>query len=85
VVESGAGHALVGVDSLARPGSEVNRLALRELGVDVRHADLRLPSDLEGLPDVDAVVDAARTRASSRAWTGRPPAGSWSSTTCSGR
>jgi hypothetical protein len=25
----------------------------------VRHADLRLASDLEGLPDVDAVVDAA--------------------------
>ncbi len=58
-VESGAGHALVGVDSLARPGSEVNRAALRDLGVDVRHADTRLPSDLEGLPDFDAVVDAA--------------------------
>jgi CDP-paratose 2-epimerase len=58
-VESGAGHTLVGVDSLARPGSEVNRLALRDLGVEVRHADLRLASDLESLPDVDAVVDAA--------------------------
>ncbi len=58
-VEAGAGHALLGIDSLARPGSEVNRLALRERGVDVRHADLRLASDLEGLPDVDAVVDAA--------------------------
>jgi CDP-paratose 2-epimerase len=58
-VESGAGHALVGIDSLARPGSEVNRLALRELGVEVRHADLRLASDVESLPDVDAVVDAA--------------------------
>lgn len=58
-VESGAGHSLVGVDSLARPGSEVNRLALRDLGVEVRHADLRLASDLEDLPDVDAVVDAA--------------------------
>jgi CDP-paratose 2-epimerase len=57
--ESGAGHALVGIDSLARPGSEVNRLALRDLGVEVRHADLRAPSDLEGLPEVDAVVDAA--------------------------
>ena len=58
-VESGAGHALVGVDSLARPGSEVNRLALRDVGVDVRHADLREASDLESLPEVDAVVDAA--------------------------
>ena len=58
-VESGAGHSLVGIDSLARPGSETNRLALRDLGVDVRHADLRLASDLDSLPDVDAVVDAA--------------------------
>ena len=53
------GHSFVGIDSLARPGSEVNRLALRELGVDVRHADLRAASDVESLPDVDAVVDAA--------------------------
>jgi CDP-paratose 2-epimerase len=37
----------------------VNRLALRDLGVDVRHADLRVASDVESLPDVDAVVDAA--------------------------
>ena len=58
-IESGAGHTLIGIDSLARPGSEVNRLALRDLGVEVRHADLRLASDLEGLPDVDGVVDAA--------------------------
>jgi CDP-paratose 2-epimerase len=58
-IEAGAGHTLIGIDSLARPGSEVNRLALRDLGVEVRHADLRLASDLEGLPDVDGVVDAA--------------------------
>ena len=35
-IESAAGHELIGVDSFARPGSEVNRLALRELGVEVR-------------------------------------------------
>ncbi|HXK08898.1 MAG TPA: NAD-dependent epimerase/dehydratase family protein [Vicinamibacteria bacterium] len=58
-VEAGSGHSLVGIDSFARPGSEVNRLALREMGIEVRHADLRFASDLEGLPDVDAVVDAA--------------------------
>ena len=58
-VESGAGHRILGIDSFARPGSEVNRLALRELGVDLRHADLRSASDLENLPEVDAVVDAA--------------------------
>lgn len=58
-VESGAGHALLGLDSFVRPGSEVNRLALKALGVDVRHADVRSASDFEGLPAVDAVVDAA--------------------------
>jgi CDP-paratose 2-epimerase len=58
-VESGAGHTLLGLDSFVRPGSEVNRLTLKALGVEVRHADLRSASDFEGLPVVDAVIDAA--------------------------
>jgi CDP-paratose 2-epimerase len=58
-VQSGAGHTLLGVDSFVRPGSEVNRLALKALGVEVRHADVRSASDFEGLPAVDAVIDAA--------------------------
>ena len=58
-VESGAGHQLLGVDSLVRPGSEVNRLELKRLGVELRHADLRCASDFETLPAVDAVIDAA--------------------------
>jgi len=58
-IESGAGHTLIGIDSFVRPGSEVNRLALKALGVEVRHADVRSTSDFEGLPAVDAVIDAA--------------------------
>jgi CDP-paratose 2-epimerase len=52
-------HQIVGLDNLARPGSQLNRLALRRLGVTVHHGDLRTASDLDGLPVVDVVVDAA--------------------------
>jgi CDP-paratose 2-epimerase len=57
--ERGAGHQLMGLDSMVRAGSETNRLPLKRLGVDVRHCDLRNASDLEGLPAVDWVLDAA--------------------------
>jgi CDP-paratose 2-epimerase len=57
--ESGSPHTLIGMDSLVRQGSETNRLALKSLGVTLSHGDLRSASDLEDLPAVDAVVDAA--------------------------
>jgi CDP-paratose 2-epimerase len=57
--EAGTGHELIGLDSLVRPGSETNRLALKRLGVEMVHADLRAASDFEGLPPVDFVIDAA--------------------------
>lgn len=53
------GHHILGFDSLTRPGSELNRLELKRLRVDIRHGDLRCASDLETLPAVDVVVDAA--------------------------
>jgi CDP-paratose 2-epimerase len=57
--EQGARHDLLGVDSLVRPGSERNRAALRAMGIDVRHGDIRLQSDVEALPPADWVIDAA--------------------------
>jgi CDP-paratose 2-epimerase len=57
--EHGRGHQVIGFDNLVRPGSESNREALRRLGVALVHGDLRQASDLEALPPVDAVVDAA--------------------------
>jgi CDP-paratose 2-epimerase len=57
-VEQGT-HRILGIDNFVRPGSERNRAALRALGVAVRHADIRLASDLESLPPADVVVDAA--------------------------
>ncbi len=50
---------LLGLDNLARPGSEENRLALRRLGVRVFHGDMRLASDFEPLPRTDWVIDCA--------------------------
>ena len=57
--ESGAGHQLVGFDNFIRPGSESNRANLKRIGVKLFHGDLRAASDLETLPAVDWVIDAA--------------------------
>ncbi len=59
LMDSGKGHELLGFDNFSRPGSETNRAALRRLGVQVVHADLRMPSDVEALPRADWVIDAA--------------------------
>jgi CDP-paratose 2-epimerase len=50
---------ICGVDNLARPGSEENRLRLKALGVRVVHGDVRCPSDLYALPKMQWVIDAA--------------------------
>jgi CDP-paratose 2-epimerase len=57
-LESGE-HEFIGIDNLTRPGSEVNRLTLKRLGVRVLHGDLRCASDLDTLPAVDVVLEAA--------------------------
>ncbi|MBE7538246.1 MAG: NAD-dependent epimerase/dehydratase family protein [Opitutaceae bacterium] len=59
LAESGAGHTLLGVDNFIRPGSERNREELRRLGVKLFHGDLRAASDLESIPALDWVIDAA--------------------------
>lgn len=50
---------LIGFDNFIRPGSETNREALKKLGVQLFHGDLRMASDLESLPPADVVLDAA--------------------------
>ena len=52
-------HQFIGLDNLTRPGSEVNRLTLKRIGVSVHHGDIRCASDLEELPAVDVVIEAA--------------------------
>jgi CDP-paratose 2-epimerase len=50
---------VVGVDNFIRSGSEINREALRNRGVKLVHGDIRCSSDLEMLPAVDWIIDAA--------------------------
>jgi CDP-paratose 2-epimerase len=50
---------IFGFDNFIRPGSESNRAELKSLGVKLFHADFRNASDLETLPPVDWVIDAA--------------------------
>ncbi len=59
--QHGAGGALsiFGVDNFSRPGSELNRHELKRRGIKLFHGDLRIVSDLEGLPTFDWVIDAA--------------------------
>ncbi|OQB91245.1 MAG: CDP-paratose 2-epimerase [Verrucomicrobia bacterium ADurb.Bin122] len=57
--QSSAGHQIFGFDNFIRPGSETNRAELKRLGVRLFHGDLRNASDLEALPAVDWVIDAA--------------------------
>jgi CDP-paratose 2-epimerase len=59
LLEMFAGLEVVGIDNLVRPGSELNRRALQKIGCRVIHGDVRLRSDLEQLPIVDWVIDAA--------------------------
>jgi CDP-paratose 2-epimerase len=57
--ENGTEHQLCGIDNFIRPGSEANRGELKRMGVRLFHGDLRTASDLENLPKVDWVIDAA--------------------------
>ncbi len=51
--------SVVGVDNLSRLGSEGNLSAIRQLGIDFRHSDVRCQSDLDVIPRVEWVIDAA--------------------------
>ena len=59
LIESHQDITVIGIDNLARLGSETNRLALKSLGVQLFHGDIRMASDLETLPVTDWVIDAA--------------------------
>jgi len=50
------GLEIIGIDDLSRRGSGTDLDLLKKNGVKVRHADLRLKSDLRALPPADWVV-----------------------------
>ena len=59
LLDARADLEISGVDNFIRPGSELNRDDLRARGVKLHHGDVRQASDLELLPSVDWVIDAA--------------------------
>lgn len=59
LIDGGHGHEIIGLDNFIRPGSESNRDDLKRRGVKLFHGDIRQPSDLEAVPPVDFVIDAA--------------------------
>ena len=59
LLERVEGIRIVGIDNLMRPGAETNRMRMERLGVEFIHGDLRLASDIAGLPPCDWVIDAA--------------------------
>jgi CDP-paratose 2-epimerase len=59
LLERRDGLEICGIDSLQRPGSEINRGRLASLGIRVIHGDIRVASDFENLPVTDWVIDAA--------------------------
>ncbi len=59
LIESFENISVMGVDNLARCGSETNRISLKCAGVSLHHGDIRMASDLEALQHADWVIDAA--------------------------
>jgi CDP-paratose 2-epimerase len=59
LLEATPGLQLIGVDNFIRPGSELNRRELTQLGVKILHADVRSATDLAPLPAADFVIDCA--------------------------
>jgi CDP-paratose 2-epimerase len=57
--ESFENVSILGIDNLARFGSETNRIFLKELGVQLYHGDIRVSSDVDVLPTANWVIDAA--------------------------
>ena len=59
LLDADASHEIVGLDNFIRPGSETNRNELKSRGIKLFHGDIRAAADLEALPPVDWVIDAA--------------------------
>jgi CDP-paratose 2-epimerase len=59
LIESFENISLLGIDNLARFGSEINRASLKRAGVQLYHGDIRMASDMDALPPANWVIDAA--------------------------
>lgn len=54
-----SGLEIIGIDNFIRPGSETNRTLFKKRNVRLLHGDIRMASDLENLPPLDWIIDAA--------------------------
>jgi CDP-paratose 2-epimerase len=61
LLDTVASREIIGIDNLSRAGSHLNLEPLRKRGVAVHHGDLRCASDLEGIGEIDWIIDAAAT------------------------
>ncbi|MEL7355037.1 MAG: NAD-dependent epimerase/dehydratase family protein [Cyanobacteria bacterium J06560_6] len=52
-------YEIIGIDNLSRSGSWLNKSSLQDSGIQVFHGDIRVESDVDALPRVDWVIDAA--------------------------
>ena len=59
LAESGKGYEIFGFDNFIRPGSETNRESLKNARREIVSRGSASTSDLETLPPVDWVIDAA--------------------------
>ena len=59
LVEDSTNYQIFGIDNFSRSGSWINKKRLTELGITIYHGDIRNPSDLETLPKLDWIIDAA--------------------------
>lgn len=57
--EDGQNNQIFGIDNFSRSGSWLNKEKLSRQGIRVYHGDIRHVSDLDSLPKVDWVIDAA--------------------------
>ena len=57
--ETDASISIIGIDNFSRSGSWHNKEMLRERGIEVLTGDIRQASDIDALPAVDYVIDAA--------------------------
>jgi len=59
LLRSVEGLEVIGLDNLSRPGSEGNVVTLQDSGVRFVRGDIRNWNDLDGLDDVNWIIDAA--------------------------
>jgi CDP-paratose 2-epimerase len=59
LLDDDSANEIVGFDNFSRAGSHLNLDRMRKRGVKVRYADVRLPSDLDGMLEVEWIIDAA--------------------------